>query len=126
MRCRKGGHAWISFRSLKRVDTNTLIADLKRIPWSILDINSNDPDEMLYTWNKLVLDVIDSHAPVKKRRVKTRDKSSCLTSEILEAIKHRDHLKKLFEQGKIPRGTCNKARTKVVRNYDIQSQVAGN
>ena len=68
LRCRKGGnYAWISFRSLKRVDTNALIANLKRIPWSILDIYSNDPDEMLYNWNKLVLDVIDTHVPVRKK-----------------------------------------------------------
>lgn len=106
LRCRKGGHAWISFRSFKRVDTNTLIADLKTIPWSILDIYSNDPDEMLYIWNKLVLD--DTNAPVKNGRVKTRDKPSWLTNEILEAIKHHNDLKKLCDQGKIPRGTYNK------------------
>ncbi|XP_067030724.1 uncharacterized protein [Acropora muricata] len=80
-----------------------------------IDLLHNDLDEMLYIWNKLVLDFIDTHAPVKKRRVKTRDEPSWLTNEIQEAIKHRDHLKKLFDQGKIPRGTYNKARTKVVR-----------
>ena len=93
---------------------NALIADLKRIPWSILDVYSNHPDEMLYIWNKLVLDVIDTHTPVRKKRVKTPDKPSWLTNEILEVIKHHDQLKKLFDQGKIPRGTYNKARTKVV------------
>jgi len=100
------GHPWISFRSLKRVDTNTLIADLKRIPWSILDIKfySNDPDEMLYIWYKLVLDFIDTHAPVKKRRVKTRDEPSWLTNEIQEAIKHRDHLKKIIRLRENPKG----------------------
>ena len=53
---------------LKRVDRNAHIADLKWYTCSILDIYSNDPDEMLYIWNKLVLDV---NAPVKKKRVKT-------------------------------------------------------
>jgi len=46
--------------SLKKVNTNALIADLNKIPWSILDAYSNDPDEILYTWIKLVLDVIDT------------------------------------------------------------------
>ena len=32
---------------MKKVDTNPLIADLNRIPLSILDTYSNDPGEML-------------------------------------------------------------------------------
>ena len=93
--CRKRGkHVWISFHSLKKVDTNALIADLNRIPWSILDTCSNDPDEMLNTWIKLVLDVVDTHAPMKKKGVKSPDKPSWLMNEIQEAIKHRGHLKK--------------------------------
>ena len=68
---KNGKHEWISFRSLKKVDTNALIADLNKIPWSILDVCSNDPDEMLCTWIKLELDVIDTHAPVKHKRVKS-------------------------------------------------------
>ena len=61
-KCRKGGkHVGISFRSLKKVDTIALIADLNRIPWSILETYSNDPGEMLNTWIKLVLDVVDTH-----------------------------------------------------------------
>ena len=52
----------ISFRFLKKVDINGLIADLNKISWSILDTYSNDPDEMPYTWNKLVLDVVDTDA----------------------------------------------------------------
>ena len=41
-------------------------------------------------------------------------KPSWLTSEILEAIKNRDSLKKQLEHGRISRDTYNKARTKVV------------
>ena len=70
-RKKNGKHEWIFFRPLKKVDTNALIADLNKIPWSILDVYSDDPDEMLNTWIKLVLDVIDTHAPVKQKRVKT-------------------------------------------------------
>ena len=93
--CRKSGkHVWISFRSLKKVDTNALIADLNRTPCNILDTYSNDPDEILNTWIKLVLDVVDTHAQMKKKGVKSPDKPSSLMNEIQEAIKHRGHLKK--------------------------------
>ena len=81
---------------MKKVDTNALIADLNRIPWSVLDTCSNDPDEMLNTWIKLVLDVVDAHAPMKKKGVKSPDKPSWLMNEIQEAIKHRGHLKKNY------------------------------
>ena len=93
--CRKSGkHVWISFRSLKKVDTNALIADLNRTPCNILDTYSNDLDEILNTWIKLVLDVVDTHAPMKKKGVKSPDKPCWLMNEIQEAIKHSDHLKK--------------------------------
>ena len=39
------------FAPWRKVETNALFADLNRIPWSILDTYSNDPDEMLNTWN---------------------------------------------------------------------------
>ena len=87
---------------------------------------------MLHTWIKLVLDVVDTHAPVKKKRVKSPDKPSWLTNEILEAIKHSDHLKKLLDHGKIPRDTYNKARTKVVhmvykaKSVAIENELEGN
>ena len=97
--CRKSGkHVRISFRSLKKVDTNALIADLNRTPCNILDTYSNDPDEILNNWIKLVLDVVDTHAPIrppmKKKGVKSPDKPSWLMKGIQEAIKHSDHLKK--------------------------------
>lgn len=34
--------------------------------WSILDTYSNDLDEMLNTWIKLVLDVVDTHSHEKE------------------------------------------------------------
>ena len=62
--------------------------------------------------------------PVRKKRVKTPDKPSWLTTEILQTIKHRDPLKKLVDQGKIPRGIYNKIRTKVVRMVNKAKSLA--
>ena len=53
---------------MKKVDTNPLIADLNRIPRSILETYSNDPGEMLNTWIKLVLDVVDTHRGVSSEK----------------------------------------------------------
>ena len=121
---KSGKHVWISFRSLKKVDTSALIADLNRTPCNILDTYSNDLGEILNTWIRLVLDVVDTHAPMKKKRVKSPDKPSWLMKGIQEAIKNRDHLKKLLDHGKIPRATFNKARTKVVHMVNKAKSVA--
>jgi len=40
---------------------------------------------------------------VKKKRVKSPKKPSWVKNEIQEAVKHRDHLKRLLDHGKIPR-----------------------
>ena len=110
---------------MKKVDTNALIADLNRIPWSILDTCSNDPDEILDTWIKLVLDVVDTHAPMKKNGVKSPDKPSWLMNE---TGRKRSNIvvtsKKLLDHGKIPRAAFNKARTKVVHVGNKAKSVA--
>ena len=49
------------FAPWKKLTPIPLIADLNRIPRSILGTYSNDPGEMLNTWIKLVLDVVDTH-----------------------------------------------------------------
>ena len=70
---------------------------------------------MLSTWEALVLDVVDRHAPLKSVRVKSMKKPSRFSDEILTAIKERDRLKKELEKGRIQRMPFNAARNKVVR-----------
>ena len=124
--CRKRGkHVWISFRSLKKVDTNALIADLNRTPCNILDTYSNDLDEILNTWIKLVLDVVDTHAPMKKKGVKSPDKPSWLMKGIQEAITHRGHLKKTTRSWKNSKSFFfNTTRTKNVHMVNKAKSVA--
>ena len=58
---KNGKQGWILFCSSKKFDTNVLITNLNNIPRSILDLYSDDSDEMLDTWIKLVLGDIDTH-----------------------------------------------------------------
>ena len=59
----------IKYRSFIGFDENAFIQDLKNVPWHIVDDENNVNDAIL-TWNKLFTEVADSHAPLKKRRVK--------------------------------------------------------
>ena len=60
----------IAYQSFKGFDENAFIQDLKNVPWHIVDDESN-VNEAVLTWNKLFTEVADSHAPLKKRRVKS-------------------------------------------------------
>ena len=68
---------------------------------------------MLSTWEALVLDVVDRHAPLKSVRVKSLKKPSWFSDQILTAIKERDRLKKELEKGRIQKVNFNAARNKV-------------
>ena len=85
------------------------------LPWTVLDTFDNDPDEMLSTWQSLVLDVVDRHAPLKSVRVKSMKKPMWLYDQILTAFQERDRLKKELEKGRILKASFNAARNKVVR-----------
>lgn len=95
----KNAHFTVTYRPLKTLNVNSLIKYVNEVPWTLLDTFDNDPDEMLSTWEALVLDVVDRHAPLKSVRVKTIKKPSWLSDEILTAIKERDRLKKELEKG---------------------------
>ena len=59
-------HFTVTCRSLKNLNADSLIKDLNEVPWIVLDTFDNDPDEMLSTWEALVLDVVDRHTPLNQ------------------------------------------------------------
>ena len=91
--CPKGHIEDIEYRSFKGFDENAFIQNLKNVPWHIVDDESNVSDAVL-TWNKLFTEVVDSHAPLKKRRVKGTT-APWMNNKIAEAMRDRNyHLRK--------------------------------
>ena len=83
----------IEYRSYRRFDENAFIQDLNNVPWHIVDDESNVNDAVL-TWNRLFTEVADSHAPLKKRRVKGAT-APWMNNKIAEAMRDRNyHLRK--------------------------------
>ena len=83
----------IKYRSFKGFDENAFIQNLKNVPWHIVDDESNVNDAVL-TWNKLFTEVVDSRAPLKKRRVKGTT-APWMNNKIAEAMRDRNyHLRK--------------------------------
>ena len=58
------------------------------VPWHIVE-NESNRDDALLTWNKLFSEVADSHAPVKRRRVKGTP-LPWMNNKISETMKERD------------------------------------
>ena len=58
----------IEHRSYKHFDVNAFKKDLEGVPWHIID-NEDNIDDAVCIWNNLFMDIADSHAPVRKRRV---------------------------------------------------------
>ena len=54
----------IEFRSYKSYNANTFIEDLNNVPWHVVQ-NEDNVDDAVLTWNKLFLEVADSHAPIE-------------------------------------------------------------
>ena len=62
------------------------------MPWSVIE-QFDDVDDAMDTWEKLFMEVVNTHAPLRERRVKRPRQPGWLTEEITEAMDKRDSLK---------------------------------
>ena len=76
------------YRSYKNFDANLFNDELRNVPRHIVE-NESNIDDALLTWNKLFSEVADSHAPVKRRRVKGTP-LPWMNNKISETMKERD------------------------------------
>ncbi len=86
---RKGPPTVIEYRSYKHFDVNAFIKDLESVPWHLIE-NEDHIDDAVMTWNKLFLDIADSHAPVKRRRVRGVS-PPWLNTKVVEMMQDRDY-----------------------------------
>ena len=53
------------------MNNDKFLNDLKNIPWSLIE-TFNDIDDAWFTWKSMFLQLVDSHAPLRKFRAKTK------------------------------------------------------
>ena len=120
----KSNPKYIETRDMKNYDPNLFRHDLKNAHWDLLNI-SDDPNDMLYSWEKLYLEVLDKHAPLRKRRVRNRP-SPWLTPQVKNLMYRRDYLKRkyvkngstsLYNSYKLVRNEVNIAIRKAKQEY---------
>lgn len=104
----KNSHYNISYRSFKKFKETDFIADLETVPWNIIEL-FDDTNDVMDTWSKLFIDVVNCHLPIKQHRVKRKQQPKWLTPDILDAMKMRDRFKSLNndEQYKTYRNKVN-------------------
>ena len=78
----------LEYRPYKNFNPTLFNDDLRNIPWHIVE-NEDNVDDVLFTWNKMFLEVADQHAPVKRRRVKGTP-LPWMNSQISDTMKERD------------------------------------
>ena len=67
----KKGHTTILYRSFKHFDKDAFLYDLHNTPFCNV-LNETDPEEALGLWYKLFIGVLNKHAPLRSKRVKTQ------------------------------------------------------
>ena len=74
----------ITYRSYKHFDEKNYLKDLSITPFHVSDIFEN-PNDQMWCHNKLLSDVINLHAPIKHKTVKTK-KLPYMNGELRKAI----------------------------------------
>ena len=64
-------HVYWDVRCLGKCDVDRLNADLDTAPWQVMD-SLDDVDSQWDFWKKMFWDIVDSHAPTKRARVRRK------------------------------------------------------
>ena len=88
----KQQHAHMKYRSMKNSNEQKFREDLREVPWHVLDIFDN-PNDAVSAWSSLFMEIVESHAPLRSRRVKHPKQPDWMTPDIIQAINERDRLK---------------------------------
>ena len=83
----------VEIRNMKKFDHQKFVEDLRRQPWENVYFFAEDPNAMWEIWKELFLEVLDNHAPLQHKKIRTK-KVPWITSAIKQLIITRDRLKR--------------------------------
>ena len=101
-------HSSIVYRCFKQFDERAFFMDLHVIPFEN-EYSFSDPNVALSHWIDLFLDVINKHAPLKKKRVKHQTLPPWLNTDIKQAmlLRNKRRKQKKFVEYKQQRNRVN-------------------
>ena len=111
-------HNTIKYSSFKNFNRDYFRSDIASQNWDALD-NFQDPNDMWREWKIKFLNVVDTHAPLRTKRVRLK-RSPWITSELKKRMHERDIMKLKAIRSKNPQdwGEFKQLRNKV--NSDIR------
>ena len=83
----------IEIRNMKKFDTQKFVEDLIQQQWENVYFFAETPNAKWEIWKMLFLEVLDKHAPLQNKKIRTRQ-VPWITSSIKELINTRDKLKR--------------------------------
>ena len=83
----------VEIRNMKNFDDKKFSAELLKQRWENVYFFADDPNTMWEMWKKMFLEVLDKHAPLQHKKIKSK-KVPWITSNIKKLIIQRDKLKK--------------------------------
>ena len=90
--CEKNKHKYIFYRSFKHFTDEAFLFDIMNAPLDVV-YNYTEPTEALDAWCGIFMEIIDAHAPLKRKRIKNDIMPPWLTANIRHEMKLRDNLK---------------------------------
>ena len=114
----------ITYRSFKTFNPELFKKDLGFVPFDICD-TFDDPSDALWAQNKLLVEVLNEHAPIKSQTVRANKPAfmnRSLRKSIMDKTRlrnrfRRTHLKSDWEKYKAQRNKTTKIRRESIRNY---------
>ena len=82
---------YVTFRKSNNVDLESFKSDLRNQNWKRVE-QCSDINEAIDVWEKMLLEVVNKHMPLKTRRVR-KTPSPWMNSKILSLMKQRDKVK---------------------------------
>ena len=105
----------VESRNMKQYDKALFLNDLQQIDWkTILDPLSSDPSGMTNTFQEIFESILNIHAPMKRRRVRS-EFAPWLTPIIRKSMATRDRLKKMATQNPEMWSLYTKQRNRVTK-----------
>lgn len=82
-------------------DEGSFCSDLSLVPFSTAYV-FDDPKDVYWAWEKLFVEVLDDHAPVKSFRRRHRDQFQFINPELREVMRERNRSKSQFNKSRKP------------------------
>ena len=86
------GHDTITYRSFKKFNRDDFRKDISLVDWNFL-LCTDDPNTLWNSWKKKFLDVVEKHAPLRTKRVRSK-KSPWITPDLKRRMHDRNKLKR--------------------------------